>query len=217
MDKKIVIIGHGDIARSMAHFPGVVGYVHVDNLHNILNPLTGKFMEKVDSNKHLGVIGIGKPRYKEERANQWESHGYGLTTLIHPSSYIDPRVKIGKGSSIWPFAFVDGDTMIGDCSMIGAHTNIHYASIGDCCHITMHVRILPKSRLQDKSFIGVGATVLENIIIGEGAVVGANSTASRNVPSRNLFYEVGERKQKMLPDGVDYPLTNAEKYDLEED
>jgi len=193
----------------MAFFPGVVGYVNTDNLEDILDPDSGEFLEKVNSEKHYGVIGIGKPIYKEKRLEEWKEKGYKTGVLIHPTSYIDPRVEIGEGSSVWPFTFIDGNTKIGKGVMVGVHGIIHYATIGDYTHITMRNTILPKVIIEDKVFLGSGSLILEGVKVGYGSAVGSNVLVSKDVPERTLY--LGRKNQRKIPNGVYYPLTNREK------
>ena len=188
-----------------------ISFADNHSLNEILEPFNGDKIGIVNPSLHEGVIGIGKTIYKEQRAKEWKSLGYNLTTLIHPLAYIDPRVEIGEGSSIWPFAFIDGDTKIGENTMIGAHSMVHYGTIGDNCHITMGVKILPRSILKDNVFLGVGATILEGIVVGKGSAVGANFTVSKNIPDRHLYIGSREKPLKKLEKGVYYPLTTDEK------
>ncbi len=213
MDKEIVIIGHGEIAKSLCFFPGVLGYVRTDEMNVIRNPLTDGLLGIVDKWRHRGVIGIGKPTYKEERLEQWLSKGYMLGKLIHPSSYVDPRVSIGEGSCVWPFSSIDGKTSIGRGTMIGPHGIIHHSTIEDYCHVTMRCTILPRSKIGSKAFIGSCSTILEGVEIGMGSAISANSSVRKNVGQRVLYFR--EKLKRPLADEIYYPLTTAEKEELE--
>jgi acetyltransferase-like isoleucine patch superfamily enzyme len=210
MKKHIVIIGWGEIAELLCEFPNVIGYVKADNLDEIVCHSTKKTIAKFDPKIHVGVIGIGKAEYKELRARQWADMGYRFGTLVHPSAYVSPNALIGEGSVVMPLAFVDNKSVIGHCSIIGPQSALRIATIGDYCHLTLQTKILPHARLEDKVFIGSGATVLEDRFIGEGAAIGANTVVSKDVPAHHLYVE--NSSQKILKRiYTTYPLTTEEK------
>ena len=92
-------------------------------------------------------------------------------------------VEIGAGSSIWFNTVVRGD---GHSIRIGARTNIqdlsmvHISSgrnptiIGDDVTVG-HRAILHGCELRDHCLIGMGATILDRVVIGEYAMVGAGA------------------------------------------
>jgi len=117
------------------------------------------------------------------------------TPQIDPSVYIDEtalvigEVKIGKGSSIWPFVTIRGDvnfieigenTNIQDGSVLhvsqagGVHSEGAPLIIGN--NITIgHKVILHGCEIQDTCLIGMGAIILDNVIIEPQVFVGAGS------------------------------------------
>ncbi len=212
MDKKgIVVIGQGKISRSISKFPGVIGYVKIDEMKKVLSPDNSEYLFDVDPENHFGVIGIGKTIYKEIRSKEWKDLGYKLGVLIHPSSFVDERALIGEGSVIWPLCYIDDGSTIGECTTIGPQCAVRGAKIGNYCHLTIQNKILPESSLEDFVFLGAGATILEKVSIGKGSVVGANSTVLKNIPERMIYYEKKEGRTKNIVEGLYYPLTDLEK------
>ena len=210
MVKNIVIIGWGQIAELLCEHEDVVGFVKGDNLEEIIDVNTKLVIEKINPDFHLGVIGIGKNKYKEVRSNQWLEKGYRLGVLIHPTSYVSPKARIGEGSVIMPLAFIDDKSIVGRCSIIGPQSALRVATIGDYCHLTIQTKILPNAKIEDYAFIGSGAVVLENKKVGMSAVVGANATVYFDIPPEHLYIE-RSKDYKLEKIKKDYPLTHEEK------
>ena len=44
--------------------------------------------------------------------------------MISEKAYVDPKAKIGKNVTIYPFAYIEGDVEIGDDCVIYPHVSI---------------------------------------------------------------------------------------------
>ncbi|MEO5347778.1 MAG: gamma carbonic anhydrase family protein [Magnetococcus sp. YQC-9] len=111
------------------------------------------------------------------------------TAYVHPDAVVIGDVVIGAESSVWPGAIIRGDV---NPIRIGARSNIQDGSvlhvnratkrypngvpliIGDDVIIGHHVN-LHACTLEDGSFIGIGAIVLDGAVVEAGAMVGAAS------------------------------------------
>ncbi|MGH7044512.1 MAG: gamma carbonic anhydrase family protein, partial [Acetobacteraceae bacterium] len=99
----------------------------------------------------------------------------GIVPRIHPTAFIAPTaavigdVEIGAETGIWFACVVRGD---GNYIRIGARTNIQDGSIvhidsGQFCTIigddvtVGHAAVVHACTLQDRAFVGIGATVLD--------------------------------------------------------
>lgn len=122
---------------------------------------------------------------------------------IDPSAFVAPNatvigdVVIGKQSSIWFQTVIRGDV---NFIRIGDYTNIQDMS---CLHVTKekyplvigsnvsigHKVTLHGCTLLDNSFVGIGATLLDGVEIGEYSFVGAGSlvTPNKKFPSRVMI------------------------------
>lgn len=105
------------------------------------------------------------------------------TAFIAPSAEIIGDVTIGKNSSIWFQCMLRGDVNyikigdnvnIQDMSLIHVSRNLYPVEIGNNVslghRVTLHGCIL-----KDNSFIGMCATVMDDVEIGEFSLVGAGS------------------------------------------
>lgn len=107
----------------------------------------------------------------------------GSDCFLAENATIIGDVKVGLGCSIWFNAVLRGDV---NSILIGNHVNIqdgavlhtlyqkstieigNYVSIG-------HNVIIHGAKIKDYVLIGMGATILDNAEVGEGAIVAAGS------------------------------------------
>jgi UDP-2-acetamido-3-amino-2,3-dideoxy-glucuronate N-acetyltransferase len=111
---------------------------------------------------------------------------------VHPSSIIDPAVKLGSGTRIWHFTHVMTGAVIGSDCMIGQGCFIAGgAVIGDRVRLQNHVNVFEGVVLEDDVFCGPGV-VFTNVerpranvskkgeyrrtLVRRGATLGANAT-----------------------------------------
>ncbi|HUU40204.1 MAG TPA: Gfo/Idh/MocA family oxidoreductase, partial [Desulfatiglandales bacterium] len=75
--------------------------------------------------------------------------------FIHESTYIDENVTIGKGTKIWHFSHILGNTKIGNSCNIGQNVSIGPdVVIGNQCKIQNNVSVYKGVTLEDEVFCG---------------------------------------------------------------
>ena len=165
------------------------------------------------------------------------------TAYVHPSAVIIGDVHIGAYSSIWPGVVIRGDV---NFIRIGARSNIQDGSI---LHVTRptpeqpqgiplligddvtigHQVSLHACHLHARSMIGIGAIVLDGVVVEEEAMVGAGSLVApgKRVLSGELWLGSPAKAVRILDDkarraiaattenyvrlGLEYGQTTAEK------
>jgi gamma-carbonic anhydrase len=126
-----------------------------------------------------------------------------LTPVVAPDAFIAPGaqvigdVTIGAGSSIWFNCVLRGD---GNSIRIGQRTNIQDGSI---VHITReahgtrigddvlvgHMAIVHGCILENRSFVGLGATVMDGCVIESDAMLAAGAllTPGKRIPAGQMW------------------------------
>lgn len=111
----------------------------------------------------------------------------GLRPTVDPTAWIAPTavligdVRIGPGANIWFNCVLRGDT---NPVMIGARSNIQDGTVMHVDHgdfaaivgddVTVgHAAILHACRIENRAFIGMGSTVLDGAVVGEGGMLAA--------------------------------------------
>ena len=119
------------------------------------------------------------------------------TAYVAPSAVVIGNVEIGEESGIWFSCVIRGDV---NKICIGARTNIQDATtihvtrhsgpttIGDDVTIG-HAALLHACTLQDACFIGMRATVMDDVVVETGAMVAAGAlvTPGKRIPSGQLW------------------------------
>lgn len=135
--------------------------------------------------------------------------------FIAPSASVIGDVTIGERSSVWYNSVVRGDV---NYVKIGSDTNIQDGSvvhvsrsniggavlptiIGD--RVTVgHSAVLHACTLEDESFIGMGASILDGAVVGSKAMIAAGAlvTPGTKVPSGELWAGVPAKYMRKLSD-----------------
>lgn len=136
------------------------------------------------------------------------------TAYVHPDAVIIGDVHVGMHSSIWPGVVIRGDV---NFVRIGSRTNIQDGSI---LHVTRpteenpsgipliigdeviigHQVSLHACHLKNRSMVGIGAIVLDRVVVEEQAMVGAGSlvTPGKQVLAGELWMGSPARRVRLL-------------------
>jgi sugar O-acyltransferase (sialic acid O-acetyltransferase NeuD family) len=125
--------------------------------------------------------------------------GLDFTTLVHPTAYVSPLATLGNG------VFVGANSVIGPGACLADHVFVNRGvTIGHDTHIGAYSRIQPGSNLGGLSRIGkgvtvaIGATLLERLVVGDGAFIGAGAVVIGDVAEHVLVVGVPAQWKKSL-------------------
>jgi carbonic anhydrase/acetyltransferase-like protein (isoleucine patch superfamily) len=104
------------------------------------------------------------------------------TAFVHPSSEISGKVKIGPRVSIWGGCILRGDV---DWITIGEESNVQDGTVMHTSHnvptivdqgVTIaHRAIVHGAHVKSHSLIGMGAILMDNVVIEENCLVGGGA------------------------------------------
>lgn len=140
-----------------------------------------------------------------------KQHNIHSTTFIDDTALVIGDVKIGEHSSIWPMTVVRGDV---NTIQIGSYTNIQDNSVLHVTHdgpynpggfdlqignnVTVgHRVILHGCHIEDSCLIGMGATIMDGVIIESDTIVGAGSLVTPNKHLESGFLWMGSPARKV--------------------
>lgn len=136
---------------------------------------------EVDPQKEDVVIAVGDPVARQSIFRRLPERTQ-FATLVHPRAYLGPRVTLGRGCVVAAGASLSTNIRVGD------HVHIDQnVAIGHDCHIDDFARVNPTACVSGGVVLGVGAlvganaTVLQGLTIGAKAVVGAGAVVLRDV------------------------------------
>lgn len=156
---------------------------------------------------------------------------------IHSSTFVDETalvlgdVEIGENCSIWPMTVVRGDV---NSIYIGNNTNIQDNSVLHVTHdgpynpggydlkvgnnVTVgHRVILHGCHIGDSCLIGMGATIMDGVVVESHTLIGAGSlvTPNKHIESGYLWMGSPARKVRKLSDeeikAIEYSADNYVK------
>jgi sugar O-acyltransferase (sialic acid O-acetyltransferase NeuD family) len=123
-----------------------------------------------------------------------------FATLIHPTAYVSPLAQLGQG------VFVGANSVIGPGAVLAEHVFVNRGvTIGHDTRIGAFSRIQPGSNLGGLSRIGrgvtvaIGATVIERLVIGDHAFIGAGAVVTGDVEPQVLVVGIPAKFKKNLP------------------
>lgn len=142
-----------------------------------------------------------------------QSPHIGEGTRVWQYVVILPGAVIGQNANICSHCLIENDVLVGDRVTVKSGVQLWDGiSLEDDVFIGPNVTFtndpFPRSKQYPASFprtlvkrgasIGANATILPGITIGEGAMVGAGSVVTRDVPSNTLVVGNPARVQRAL-------------------
>jgi carbonic anhydrase/acetyltransferase-like protein (isoleucine patch superfamily) len=129
----------------------------------------------------------------------------GKTPFIHPDTFVDISARIigdviiEEGATIWPMTVIRADS---SPIRIGRHTAIlDHVTIEapEGCPVFIeedtlisHGAIIHGSIIKTNTLVGIGAIILDKVIVCQGSIIGAGSvlTAGATIPRNSLVLGV---------------------------
>jgi sugar O-acyltransferase (sialic acid O-acetyltransferase NeuD family) len=208
-NKKLAIIGAGDLGELIAYHAPSCGYTVVgyfDDTKEIgafvngvsvlggLNNVADVFSQGVFT--HI-MVGIGYKHF-ELRKNIFDdlvSQQVPLATLVHPSCIIMPDVEIGKGSFLLPGCVLDKGVVLQENVLLNTSVVIaHDTIIGAHSFLAPRVALAGFITIEACCMIGTNATIIDNIHIQSEIIVGAGAVVVRDLKEQGTYVGVPAKK-----------------------
>lgn len=154
----------------------------------------------------------------------------GMRPRIHESAWIAPsavvigNVEIGPEASVWFGAVIRGDDpdrviRIGARTSVQDNCVIHVSAEGPTLvgeEVTIgHGAVLESCEIGRGSLVGMNATVLQRVLVGEAALIAAGSVvaAGTTIPPRSLVAGAPARvKKEISGESLDWVTRSAGHY-----
>jgi len=145
------------------------------------------------------------------------------TAFVAPDAWVIGSVSIGERSSVFFNTVLRGDIQpisIGAETNLQEHVLVHTSHgmspvvIGD--RVTVgHRAILHGCRIGENTLVGMGATILDDVVIGENCIIGAHTlvTKGMQIPPRSMVLGTpGKVLRELSSAEVASLLTSAKGY-----
>lgn len=126
-------------------------------------------------------------------------HAYEIrfpeAAFIHPTALLYGGIRLAHGCSLWPYVVIRAEAFevrIGRFTNIQDLVMIHIGYetptvVGDFCSITHRVT-LHGCTVGDSCLIGIGATLMDRVVVGENSIVAAHTvlTEGTEIPPNSI-------------------------------
>ncbi|WP_207536128.1 NeuD/PglB/VioB family sugar acetyltransferase [Desertivirga arenae] len=202
----LIIVGAGSvgghIALNLEEYSGdlnLLGFVDDDPKKQGTEIFGYKVLGPVDllqKRENLAVvIGIAFPKIKIKIIEKLKANkGLSFPTLISRNAWISRGTVIGVGSIVYPGASINYGCDIQDFVVINMNSAIgHNCSIGECTSLAPGVNLGGHTKIGKGVDVGIGAASRQNIIVGDGAVIGGQAMLVENVTADSKIVGVPGR------------------------
>lgn len=111
-----------------------------------------------------------------------------LATFVHPTAYVAPNVIIEEGCVVMPYVMISSAAQLSMNTLVMTGATIgHNTKTGAFCHIASQAVVGAYINMGIGSNVGLNATVLEYVSIGEFSVVGMGSVQTKSIPDREIW------------------------------
>lgn len=196
MKNKLVIIGAGGQGRVCADIARLMGYAEIIFLDDGAPNAEGKVS---DYPQYLPdadfFVAIGNGAVRRRLQTMLEENGANIATLIHPNATVAQDVKIGQGTAVMAGAVINPGAVIGCGNIVNTCASVdHDCRVGDYLHIAVGARICGTVTLEDDSWIGAGAVIIQNLSVCAGCMIGAGAVVVKSITEKGTYMGVPARK-----------------------
>lgn len=184
MKNQIVIIGAGGQGRVVADIARRMGYKQVlfldDGDASCAAGKTSDYVNYLQSADFF--VAIGSAAVRRRIQTMLIENGAKIATLIHPSAVLAEDVVVGPGTAIMAGAVINPGAVIGDGAIINTCASVdHDCRVGDYIHIAVGARICGSVYLEDDTWVGAGAVIIQNLRVCAGCMIGAGAVITKNI------------------------------------
>jgi len=146
--------------------------------------------------------GTNLNRYRERIYNESKNMGYKLYTYISSKANVFTK-DIGENCFILEDNTIQPYTKIGNNCVLWSGNHIgHHSIIEDHVFITSHVVISGMCKINKYCYIGVNASLRDNIKLEQGTVVGMSASVTKNTEGNSIYIGIPAKKFKDCDESI---------------
>lgn len=112
-----------------------------------------------------------------------------IATIIHPFSSIGEEVKIGEGTVVFSGVVIKTSTIIGRGCILNTSCFVeHDSKLKNYVHLSPGVNLAGNVNVGECTWIGVGATVVNNTKITTNCTIGAHSLVLKDILQQGIYF-----------------------------
>ena len=149
------------------------------------------------------IIAIGDNKARLAQVSDVDAAGMDLVTAVHPTAFVSPRAKLGRGVVVAPQASVVTEAVVGDLVIVNTGAVVdHECVLGDGAHVCPGAALAGRVRVGRGAFIGIGANVIQCRTVGDFAVIGAGAVVIDDVRDGAKMVGVPARQIRGMSTGI---------------
>lgn len=183
--------GHGKVVADTAEQCGWNDMVFYDDAWPSLDGIAGMSWPIIGNSDALFqslsqyqgvVVAIGNNATRHRLMHRLMREGAPLVSLIHPRAVVSRYVDIGPGTVVFAGVVVNAGASIGAGCILNTGCSVdHDCRLDQAVHISPGARLSGAVQVGQCSWVGVGACVRQQIVIGHDVTVGAGAIVVTDV------------------------------------
>ena len=150
----------------------------------VIGPLALALQVDTSSKFETAVVAIGHAATRLHWIQQLQAAGFNLPVLMHPTAWVSPSAEFGPASVVLAKVAVQAQSCIGTGAILNTGCSVdHDVQLDDGVHICPGARLAGEVNVGARSWIGIGASVIQQVRIGYDVTVGAGAAVVRDLPS----------------------------------
>ncbi len=193
--------GHGKVVADIAEKKGYDEICFLDIDASIQQCGKYKVYERPDQITRLQdkelFVAIGNAMIRQRIMNDWIKQGYRFATLIHPDAIVADDVEIGEGSVVMAGVVINSNACIGKGCIINTCSSVdHDCIVEDYSHISVGAHLAGTVHVGERSWVGIGAVVSNNLTICSDCMIGAGAVVVKDIVDPGTYVGVPAGKIK---------------------
>lgn len=193
--KDLILIGSGGCMQELLYQIenlnkvepawNVMGFVDREKTENTECPYLGDDDWLLSYNKSVSVcLSVQEPALRRKLFELYRKNPRLEFPVIRMlDTYVADSTSIGDGTILCENTRITNHGTVGKCCFLNIGAQIHHeAKIADFVTIAPNATIAGNVTIQDGSYIGMGANVIQGITIEKNAVIGAGAAVVRDIP-----------------------------------
>lgn len=204
MQKKLVIVGDGEFAEMACDYFTLDSEYEVvafavehdfrkkENLCGLPVIDFEKLEEQYPPTEYEVFVAISYIKLNRVRTRLFQSckkKGYHCATYVNSNAFVWHNVKLGENVFVFENNVLQYNVEIGDNVILWSGNHIgHRTVIEDNCWLTSHDVISGFCKIGKNSFLGVNATLGDNVSLPEDTVLGAGAVTVKSIEKAGRVY-----------------------------
>jgi sugar O-acyltransferase (sialic acid O-acetyltransferase NeuD family) len=199
LEKKLCIIGAGDMAQSLyfslkqgEYKPEIAAFLESDDIFEPrnLHGLPVRSLSSFDPESHQALIALGNPQARYQITRILPAHTeYGR--FIHPQNQIllPESFELGEGSVIFPYCTVSREASIGKHALVlGQCIIAHHIRFGDFFTAGAKFNSGGHCQIGDRVFSGMSVCIRDRVHVGDDITLGMGSVVLKSLVKPGVYW-----------------------------